>query len=278
MRNRNWTRLLVLLCAATAVVSARAATTSSVISFSSLDPHQSYALHGTLYLPDNTQERHPAVIVLHGTLGIDSRNDLYRDSLLKAGIATFEVDFKSGVYTGVLSRPRPPAFLPMAFAALKELRKQPAIAPDSIAIMGFSLGGHTAIDTAFEANRKAWMGEERGFAAHVAFYPVCKPYLEQQDLKMTGAPVIILYGTEDSYGEGSNVPAFRQLLEQRTGFNVTTVEYAGALHDFNHNAPAETHWDPVAIGHRARTGWNADAANDSVTQVVSFLRKKLNAQ
>jgi dienelactone hydrolase len=202
---------------------------------------------------------------------------LYRDAILKAGIATFEVDFKTGVYSGVLSRPRPPAFVPMAFAALQELRKQPAIAPDAIAIMGYSLGGHTAVDTAFEVNRKTWLRDEKGFAAHVAFYPVSKPYLEQGDLTMTGAPMIILYGTEDSYGDGSNVPAFKRLLMQKANFDVTTVEYAGALHDFNHNVPPETHWDPVAIGHRAHTAWSADAANDSVVQVVSFLRKNLVA-
>ncbi|MGO8856116.1 MAG: hypothetical protein ACLQO1_10450 [Steroidobacteraceae bacterium] len=93
-----------------------------------------------------------------------------------------------------------------------------------------------AVNAAFEGNRKAWMGDDKGFAAHVAFYPVCKPYLQQEDLRVTGAPMINLYGTDDSY------------------------------------------WDPVAAGHRSHTAWNADAANDSLGQVVSFLRKTLTAK
>jgi hypothetical protein len=57
---------------------------------------------------------------------------------------------------------------------------------------------------------------------------------------------------------------------------VTTVEYAGASHAFNHNAPPEDHWDPVAVGHRSHTAWSADAANDSVIKVVDFLHNNLN--
>lgn len=255
-----------------------AAPAPATIEFSSLDHGQSYRLHGTLYLPDGNPTQHPAVIVLHGTLGIDSRNELYRDSLLKEGIATFEVDFKTGVYRTVLTRPKPAEFLPMAFAALKELRKLSTIDPSRIGILGFSLGGHTTVDTAFEANRRKWMGDEKGFVAHVAFYPVCRPYLSQQDLRMTGAPMIILYGTDDSYGEGDSVPAFKRLLQEKSGFEVTTVEYPGAAHDFNHDAPPENHWDPVAVGHRAHTAWNADAAHDSVVRVVEFLRANLSGK
>jgi dienelactone hydrolase len=134
------------------------------------------------------------VVVIHGTMGIDSRIEFYRAAILKEGIATFEVDFKSGIYSSPLNRPHPSAFVPMVFAA------------------------------------------------HVAFYP-----------------------------------AFKRLLHEKANFEVATVEYAGALHAFNRNAPPEDHWDPVAIGHRSHTAWNADAANDSLGQVVSFLHNTLHA-
>ena len=93
----------------------------------------------------------------------------------------------------------------MAFAALKELRKLPAIDPARIAIMGFSMGGGVTLRTAMESHRKQWMGDEKGFAAQAAFYPVCKPFekkLEESGSKLTGTPMIIFYGTEDVYGEG----------------------------------------------------------------------------
>jgi len=270
--------MLAALFLSTGVALAGASPQGSVITFSFLDPQQKHGLHGTLYLPDNGSSRHPALVVIHGTMGIDSRNDFYREALLKEGIATFEVDFKSGIYSSPLNRPHPSAFLPMTFAALKELCQLPSIDSDRVGVMGYSLGGHMAVDAAFASDRKQWMGDERGFAAHVAFYPVCKPYLEQADLQVTGAPMIILYGTDDSYGEGANVPAFKRLLQAKANFAVTTVEYAGASHAFNHNVPPENHWDPVAIGHRSHTAWSADAATDSLDHVVHLLHENLTTK
>ncbi|MFI4869617.1 MAG: hypothetical protein ACHQDD_09745, partial [Steroidobacterales bacterium] len=60
--------------------------------------------------------------------------------------------------------------------------------PDRIGIMGFTLGGHLTVDSAFDANRAAYMGSDKGFATHVAFYPVCKRFLSRDDLKVPGAP------------------------------------------------------------------------------------------
>jgi dienelactone hydrolase len=211
-------------------------------------------------------------------MGIDSRNEFYRDSILKLGIATFEVDFKTGIYTGPLNRPSPEALLPMGFAALKELRKLPSIDPNRIGIMGFSMGGHLAIAAAFEANRKLWMGDEKGFAVNVGFYPVVKTFLKQADCRVTGAPMIILYGTEDVYGDGKNAPEFKRMLQTKYGFAVTTVEYAGAQHGFNRNAPPMRYVDPAANGWKGYMAWDASAANDSLTRVVDFLGKNLAAK
>lgn len=54
-----------------------------------------------------------------------------------------------------------------------------------------------------------------------------------------------------------------------------TVEYAGACHDFNRNEPPLSYYDPAAIGGKGYMEWNADAANDSLTKVVAFLRETL---
>ena len=94
---------------------------------------------------------------------MDVRGEFYRASILGAGIASFEVDFKTGVDSGALTRPRLDTFLPMAFAALKELRKLPSIEPHRIGIMGFSVGGHIGLRTVMESNLKQWMGAEKGF-------------------------------------------------------------------------------------------------------------------
>jgi dienelactone hydrolase len=87
--------------------------------------------------------------------------------------------------------------------------------------------------------------------------------------------MIIFYGTKDAYGEGENVPLFKRLLSKKYSFDVETVEYPGACHDFNRNEPPLSYYDPAAIGGKGYMEWDADAANDSLPRVVDFLRKTL---
>jgi dienelactone hydrolase len=264
---------------ATFLVGSGGATSAGTrIDFSSLDAHHASKVSGTLYLPQTASGPVPAVVLVHGTMGIDQRGELYRQPLLDAGIGIFEVDFKTGIYRGALDRPNPDTFLPLAFAALKELRKIPAVDPNRIGIMGFSLGGNIALRTAMESNVKQWMGEDTGFATFVLFYPVCNHFtkdFEKSGSKLIGGPMIIFYGTDDSYGEGKAVPELKSLFAAKYGFQLITVEYPGATHAFNLNGPDMNMLDPAATGMRVHIRWDPEAASDSVTKTVNFLRENL---
>ena len=263
------------------VLRAGASFPGTKINFSSLDANHAHNLSGTLYLPENASNPVPAIVLVHGTMGIDQRGELYRAPLLTAGIAIFEVDFKTGIYKGPLGRPKPDTFVPMAFAALKELRKLPSIDPNRIGIMGFSMGGNIGLRTAMETNVKKWMGNDKGFVGFALFYPVCNHFtkdFEKSGSKLTGAPMIIFYGTKDSYGEGTAVPELKKLLAEKYSFQLITVEYPGASHGFNRNGPDMNYMDPAAIGRRGHVKWDPDAANDSMTKVVAFLRENLAAK
>jgi dienelactone hydrolase len=281
MKFVRWIRVAALGFTTTCVATAGASSAGTKIDFSSLDTHHPYKVSGTLYLPENASSPVPAVVLIHGTTGIDQRGELYRQPLLDAGIGIFEVDFKTGIYKGTLDRPEPDTFLPMAFAALKALRKLPTVDPARIGIMGFSLGGNIALRTAMESNVRQWMGDDKGFAAFALFYPVSNHFtkdFEKSGSKLTGGPMIIFYGTDDSYGEGKAVPELKSLLAEKYNFQLITVEYPGATHAFNLNGPDMNYLDPAAKGMRVHIRWNPDAASDSVTKVVAFLREYLAAE
>ena len=250
------------------------------ISFSSLDASHPRQVYGTLYLPGGASGPCPAVVIVHGTAGIDARGALYRQPLLNAGIAVFEVNFKTGIYTSPMDRPPLDTFLPLAFAALKQLRSLPSIAPNRIGIMGFSLGGAITLRTALESSRKMWMGDEKGFAVHAGFYPVARafiPKIKSGD-ELTGAPIIVFYGTEDVYGDGSAIPELKRLLADKFKFNLITYEYPGAAHGFNLNAPPLTYSDPAAKNGRGYMAYDAAATSDSLPKLIDFLRANLAAK
>ena len=90
--------------------------------------------------------------------------------------------------------------------------------------------------------------------------------------------MIIFYGTEDAYGDGKSVPEFKRLLLEKYGFEVTTVEYAGAHHGFNLNKPPLSYRDPAATNGKGYMAWDPNAANDSLIRVVDFLQKTLAAK
>ncbi len=278
MKTTGRAGMLVTVLLAVFVLPVEAVSAGTRIGFSSLDTEHPHKVSGTLYLPENTPNPVPAIVLIHGTAGIDTRGAFYRQSIVGAGIAIFEVDFKTGVYVGPATRPKPDTFLPMAFAALRELRKLPSIDPHRIGVMGFSMGGQIALRTAMEDNRKRWLGGDQGFIAFATFYPVCKPFikdLEKSGSKLTSGPIIVFYGTDDAYGDGTAVPELKRLLATKYNYQLATVEYPGATHGFNRKARAIRYFDPAASGWRGYMRWNPEAASDSLVKVVAFLREKL---
>ena len=226
---------------------------------------------GILVLPQGRTGPFPAVILVHGTAGPDDRYSFHRPALLKAGIATFQVDFKSGVFTGPKDRPVNSMFDPFAFAALRELRNHPAIDPDRIAIMGFSLGGHLSLRLANDIPGRGWLDQgESGFAAHVAFYPSCR--WVRGHFKPTGAPILILTGELDSYGDGKACGPLVDKLNKTTPGIAALKIYPGVHHGFDRGG-SWYGYDPAAINQRGVARYDAAAAEDSRRRAVDFLSK-----
>src|SRR5262245_33698558 len=119
----------------------------------------------------------PAVLILHGSSGVDSRGDFYEAELNDAGIATLQIDmWEARGVVGPTNRPQAPILTyPDAFSALAFLSAQPRIAADRIGVLGFSWGGVISLAAA-EQLYAGMFGGGRTFKAHVANYPVCYAY------------------------------------------------------------------------------------------------------
>jgi uncharacterized protein len=204
----------------------------------------------------------PAVVILHGSSGIDSRGDFYARALNAAGIATLEIDmWEARGVTGAGDRPPLPIYTyPDAFAALAFLSRHDAINPNRIGVLGFSWGGVIALASAEELYTKQF-GQGHMFAAHIAHYPICYGYNNPaipalnppdqrgaQFLNLTGSPVLIQIGTEDDYDNGAdNCSALLDdVVDPNDKRLVEVVAYEGAFHAWDRLQIPITVLDPFA--------------------------------
>lgn len=191
----------------------------------------------------------PAVLILHGSSGVDARGDFYQVALNAAGFVTLQIDmWEARGVSSAASRPAAPILtFPDAFTALHFLAAQPEINPARIGVLGFSWGGVVSL-MASEQLYTLQFGGGRSFAAHVAHYPVCYganntaiPALQPnartgtQYIQPTGRPVLVQIGALDDYDNGSaHCRRLAQAVNASQGRSVVQVqEYPGAYHAFD---------------------------------------------
>ncbi|MGD2127478.1 MAG: dienelactone hydrolase family protein [Desulfobacteraceae bacterium] len=271
-----WVRMALSVVVLMVLLACASLRSQEALRFTALES-PSKQLSGTLTLPRNNKGPVPIVVLVHGTAGVDSRYAFHKPALLEAGIGTLEVDFKTNVFTSGSDRPPISTFQPWAFGALKALRAHPLVDANRIAIMGFSLGGHLSVSVASKNVVERWLGPDQpGFAAHVGFYPACQWLEKYFDASgVTGAPILILAGELDAWGDGETCPDFAVWLNESQSGIVSLTIYPNVHHGFDR----EGSWQGYAPYARNRTGilqWDAKAAYDSRERAVTFLRQAFN--
>lgn len=255
--------------------------THHYVSFPSVGASSPLQIAAQLSLPTNVQGKVPAVVIAHGSGGVDSRGSFHAQALNAAGIATLEIDMWAarGLSGGADGRPKAVSeTLPDAFGALKFLSAHPAIDASRIGMMGFSWGGVMTMLTATQ--KYAAMAEPgQRFVAHAPFYPVCWVYNHVPGYEfgsLTGAPVFIQAGGADAY---DNPDSCQQLIDSLApadhGLLSLTV-YPGATHGFDRLEPAMSESDPYS--HLGQGGVvdiipSPDAAETARRAQVDFFRR-----
>ena len=225
----------------------------------------------------------PAVVICHGSDGVDGRGDFHAAALNAAGIATLEIDMWAarGTARGAAARPRSPVeTLPDAFAAKAFLAAQPEVDPERIGIMGFSWGGVVTL-LAATAPAQPLLAGAPGFRAHMAMYPVCWAYEQVPGLSLadlTGAPVLIQAGDADTYDDPDGLDQLLARLPLQSRAVIRGVTHPGAGHGFDRDLPAQTINDPFA--HKGQGGpvlmeFHPQAAVAARALTVEFFRETL---
>lgn len=225
----------------------------------------------------------PAVLLVHGSAGVDSRAECYAAALNRAGFVTLEIDLWAarGV-TKPEERPKSVAeTLPDAFAALDFLCGRRDVDPSRIGIMGFSWGGVVSMLSATEPARTAYARPGQKFAAHAPLYPVCWVYNHVPGFEfneLTGAPVFIQSGAEDRYDDPDSCARLVDALSPQNRNLVRYVTYANATHAWDRKEPDITPNDPMS--HNGKGGavpfrYNADVTKRSMQAVVAFFARTL---
>ena len=226
----------------------------------------------------------PAVLICHGSDGVDARGAFHAEALNAAGFATFEIDMWAarGTERGALARPRSvPETLPDAFAALAFMARQPEIDAGRLGILGFSWGGVVALLTATRRWRETLGAHAPPVHGHAAMYPVCWAYETVPGLslaELTGAPVLIQAGDADAYDDPDGLDQLLARLPPASRAMIRGITHKGAGHGFDRDAPARTIVDPFA--HKGRGGpvlmaFHPEAAAAAREANIAFFRAAL---
>jgi dienelactone hydrolase len=237
---------------------------------------------GALREPAGSTPR-AAVVIVHGSGGVDSRGQCYANALNETGIVTFEIDLWAA--RGVTSpQERPKSVtetLPDAFAALDFLADRRDVDPARIGIMGTSWGGIVSMLSATELARGLFAKGAQQFAAHAPLYPACWVYnrLPGFDFHtLTGAPVFIQTGADDLYDDPDSCERLVDSLTPGDKAAVTFATYPGATHAWDRREPDIIATDPFA--HKGAGGdvpfrYNPEVTRRSTEAIVEFFARTL---
>jgi cephalosporin-C deacetylase-like acetyl esterase len=134
------------------------------------------AIAGQLRFPQGAADRLPAVILQHGSGGSNARDEFWAKTFNEMGIASFLVDSFSGRGLTRISLDRsvlsPWNIILDGYRAFEVLANHPRIDPARIALMGFSLGGMSALYSSQKRFQQMW-NPRAVFAAHIPLYAAC---------------------------------------------------------------------------------------------------------
>jgi dienelactone hydrolase len=188
---------------------------------------------GDLSFPSKTQGRVPAMVLSHGSGGVERSMAQWVEALNDIGVATFVVDTfeprgvkRTAEEQSLIS---PGANLMDALQALQLLATHPRIDAKRIGVMGFSRGGEVAFRSALEPPLRTVVKTDLKFALHIPVYAGCNQVYWSP--AVTKAPLLNLVGEADDYTHAAPCEALAAKYAA-AGTPVRTINYPGAHHSW----------------------------------------------
>ena len=245
------------------------------VSFASSDPRwfdelghaPALDVPGYLEWPVRSGNRVPAAVVIPSSQGVTALERQTADKLLAEGFAVLVVDNYEPRGLSRIKKDQSAvsevAIMADAFAALRYLQEQPKVDRTRIVIVGSSKGGIAALYSAFDevADAMDRSPDQVGFAAHVAFHPWCG--WTPQDLRTTGAPILIHSGAEDRITPAGLCQTLVDEMRAESS-NVEFRVYPGAKHAFEH--PILARLPDLPIGYEVPTNCRIVGRDDQYVE------------
>jgi dienelactone hydrolase len=193
---------------------------------------------GELALPKNASGPVPAMVLLHGSGGLQGPSGAnikkWAATLSDWGVATLTVDSfgPRGVAATFADQSKLSGYADVAdgLAALKVLGADPRIDRERIGVMGWSRGGSASLNTTLETLRRIIIPDDLKFAAHVVFYGAAE--LQNRDRATDKSPILFFHGESDNYTHIGPVREFADWAQSQ-GSPVTFVSYPNTYREFD---------------------------------------------
>ncbi len=235
----------------------------------------------------------PAVIGMHGCDGLVEDGKLkplygtWGEVLSKEGYLVLLPDSFGSRGHGNLCAVQPASARPVQpdreaprdnYGALAYLRTRPDVKPNSIAILGQSLGAASMFYTIADGARPKELAVEQDFRAAIAFYPPCQQFLAREPKWRPRQRLLFFMGEADNFTPAAPC---KELITAATATGGPPIEvhwYPGVYHAFDHpNLPERvlTNIKLPPDGHSPTVGSNPEARADAILKVKAFLSANL---
>jgi CubicO group peptidase (beta-lactamase class C family)/dienelactone hydrolase len=197
-------------------------------------------VYGDLLLPKNASGKVPAVVMSHGSAGVNKDDfEIWAKAFNDAGYAAFVIDsFKPrGVARTEQDQNQVPysAQLADALNGLRVLSTHPHIDARRIFHIGFSRGGTVSFESAWPTWRAPVNTNGAVFAGHVSLYPgMCNVRYRTDDRENASAPILMLLADseKEDYQGVMECEKYADDLALK-GNAISVKEYKGAFHAFD---------------------------------------------